>query len=201
MWKDILLIIGFVITIIAWFGVTPRQMVKVIKDQKVINFERFDLLLVALSFVAIGIIIYYGISGTGNVWYYVQFSYAAIYPWLLKVSYEFIAREKYENLFTWLLIISAILLQIYSVPTINTILQSVHESGYLVKSWITIGFVIFAWLMTGMNIGTNIFFIKYIKRLKNLQKLTESQQQKLSEIKTMLESTQQVSKPKKPKAH
>lgn len=174
MWQDVLTIIGFILTVITFFGITPREIYKVSKNQKILKFEKFDILLGVMTVFAVGMICYYKITHTGSVWNYVHLIYLSIYPWVIKLGFAVFVEHKNKKLLIGFIIISSIVLQAYSIPSINLVINSVHDSGYLLKSWLILGFVIFGWLVAGINIGISIFFAYSIDRVldmvKNLRK-------------------------------
>jgi hypothetical protein len=188
MGNEALTIIAFVITLLTWFGITPVLMYKTIRNQKILKFERFDFLLLALTVVAMIEILYYKITNTGVIWNYVHLSFMAIYPWLIKVGFAYLVQGKFIKAFNGVLILSSILLQTYSIPSINLVINGEHDNEYILKAWIILGFVIFGWFMAGVNIGFVTLFFKYFERFKNLITQIESKQLELKKLEKQMKS-------------
>jgi hypothetical protein len=190
---NVLTVIGFAITIIAWFGITPRQIYKLATKQKILEFEKFDFILVAMSCVAIGGVVYFAITKSGSMWNYLQFSFLIFFPWLNKLGFAFVMKGK-NKIFYGFVIISAILLQSYSIPAINEVLNGVRDNRYIFNSWVMIGAVLFGWLLSGVFIGFSFAFVRNINKLRDLTKRVESIEDASAKIKTLESIVKQSNK-------
>ena len=162
MWRDIIVVLGLIITVLAWCGITPRRLGKVTKQHVI---KKPHVVITALiTCLSVFAILYHLHTGANKWWLYAEATSWSAFWWATLVSESFLKRRAWGASLLFLMVAPMFLL-FGPLPRLNSIFQSYSTENILHFSQLSLWLIAATIFFVGGITSTNIIYWIISRRL------------------------------------